>query len=236
MSIQLYDLVGKDGILLHSGNTAKAKAVLNLKKLKFNTIPLTFVEIHREIPKICDQGQWPPKVPVIVDPKHDGAIWDSWKIAEYLDEAYPDTPSVFNNNKPLHLFFEKYVINHLYPHFTKLVMLDIYNLLDEPSAAYFRESREKYFGATLEKFCEDKESARSQLKVTLSPIHDALKFTGWISGENVGYSDFILAGGFMLMKMGNPIEFENSLLNAFEDDVFRSWWTKVEPYVSGNGN
>ncbi|RUS34180.1 hypothetical protein BC938DRAFT_482077 [Jimgerdemannia flammicorona] len=34
--------------------------------------------------------------------------------------------------------------------------------------------------------------------------------------------------------MGNPIEFENSLLNAFEDDVFRSWWTKVEPYVSGN--
>ncbi|RUP45469.1 hypothetical protein BC936DRAFT_148135 [Jimgerdemannia flammicorona] len=117
----------------------------------------------------------------------DGAIWDSWKIIEYLDEAYPDTPSPFNNNKPLHLFFEAYVNKHLYLLLMKILFLDIYNRLDQLSAAYFRESREKAIGTTLEKFCEDKESARAEFKVALSPIHDALGFTGWISGENGEY-------------------------------------------------
>ncbi|RUO96812.1 hypothetical protein BC936DRAFT_141418 [Jimgerdemannia flammicorona] len=199
-------------------------------KLEFRTEALTYLELHKELPKICDQGQFPPTVPTITDSKRDGAIWDSFKIAEYLEEAYPEH-SIFGKAKSLHLFFQEYVSTFVTPAARNLLMVDqVREILDEPSAKYYRESREARLGKTLEELCGQPGNERRALKTALVPVHATIKKSGaFVSGSTVGYSDFILGGAFVWMQVVNVGELD-ILLDSFGDNVFRDWFARLDPY------
>ena len=85
MTLRLYDLAGADAERRFSPYCWRFRLALAHKGLPVETIPWRFTE--KEV--IAPSGQI--FVPVLVD--GDRWISDSWTIANYLEDTYPDTPS-----------------------------------------------------------------------------------------------------------------------------------------------
>ncbi len=79
--IEVYDLTGANS-LRFSPFCSRAKAALLYKGLDYTMVPIRFCDKD----KLAFSKQ--DRVPVITD---DGAVVsDSWKIAEYLEDRYPE--------------------------------------------------------------------------------------------------------------------------------------------------
>ena len=87
MGIQLYDLTGAQPERRFSPYCWRTKLALAHKGLAFDTISWRFTD--KDAIAFSGQG----RVPVLVD--GDRVVFDSWTIATYLEDAYPDRPSRF---------------------------------------------------------------------------------------------------------------------------------------------
>src|SRR3712207_5953960 len=87
----LYDLAGADPSLRFSPYCWRAKLALAHKGLAVETVPWRFTDKGA----IAFSGQG--RVPVLVDGER--TVSDSWAIALYLEEAYPDRPSLFKGSE-----------------------------------------------------------------------------------------------------------------------------------------
>ena len=87
MTILLYDLVGADPARPFSPHCWKVAMALAHKGLAFDSVPTPFTAV----PDV--EGGVSKTVPVIRD--GGAVVADSFAIAEYLEETYPDRPSLF---------------------------------------------------------------------------------------------------------------------------------------------
>ena len=143
MAITLYELVGRDD-LRFSPYCWRTRFALAHKGLDFDTVPVRFADKQ----PIAFSGQ--ERVPVIRD--GDRAVADSWAIACYLDEAYPDLPPLFASaaERAMARFVNSWSDLQVNPAFILLVVRDVYDNIDERDREYFLETREKRFGTTLD--------------------------------------------------------------------------------------
>lgn len=113
---------------------------------------------------------------------------DSFAIAEYLEEKYPDRPSLFGATqaeKNLQRFFESYVQSKVHPAIQRMVFQDMYHMQDDDNAHYFRTSREKSSGRPHAEIAGDRNENLRELKESLGLIHTALmRSDGWILGSH----------------------------------------------------
>src|SRR6185436_6817693 len=86
MSRKLYDLAGADPARRFSPYCWRTKLALAHKGLGVETVPWRFTE--KDV--IAFSGS--KLVPVLVD--GDCTVYDSWTIANYLEDTYPDAPSL----------------------------------------------------------------------------------------------------------------------------------------------
>src|ERR1700733_13700514 len=88
MAITMYDLAGTEANRRFSPYCWRAKMALAHKGLEVETVPWRFTE-----KSVVAQAGGKGRVPVLVD----GGRWmdESWTIAEHLEDAYPDRPSLF---------------------------------------------------------------------------------------------------------------------------------------------
>ena len=149
MSITLYDLAGAEAERRFSPFCWRTKMALAHKGLAVETVPWRFIEKDK-LPS-PNQG----RVPVIRDA--DAVVHDSSAIADYLEEHYPDRPSLFGGEvgRGLARFVQNWTETVLHIGLIRLVLLDIHRHLDPENQAYFRQDREKRFGMTLEDFVGD---------------------------------------------------------------------------------
>ena len=87
MTIKLYELAGAEDNRRFSPYCWRIRFALEHKQLEFETVACRFTDKH----VIAFSGQ--DKVPVLVD--GDEIVSDSWAIACYLEQTYPDRPSLF---------------------------------------------------------------------------------------------------------------------------------------------
>ena len=87
MTLRLYDLAGAQPERRFSPYCWRIRLALAHKNLPVETIPWRFTEKA----EIAASGQ--TLVPVLVD--GDRRIADSWTIANYLEDTFPDSPSLF---------------------------------------------------------------------------------------------------------------------------------------------
>jgi glutathione S-transferase len=87
MGMQLYHLAGADLERRFSPYCWRIKLALMHKGLPFDTIPWRFTEKKA----IAFSGQG--RVPVLID--GDQVVFDSWTIANYLEDRHPDRPCCF---------------------------------------------------------------------------------------------------------------------------------------------
>src|ERR1700675_4144229 len=87
MALKLFELVGTDARRPFSPYCWRTRMALAHKGLGAESIPWRFTE------KEAISAHKSEKVPVLLD--GDKSVVDSWVIANYLEDTYPDRPSLF---------------------------------------------------------------------------------------------------------------------------------------------
>jgi glutathione S-transferase len=190
VAIQLYDLAAAEDDRRFSPYCWRTKMALKHKGLEFETLPWRFTETDR----IEFTGS--TTVPVIVDGKR--AVYDSFEIAVYFDEAYPNRPGLFEGteSRALSLFMHHWAVRSLHPPLLRAILLDLYRHLHEKDKAYFRESREKRLGGRLEEIGSEPKKWLAEFRGALEPLRPALVQNPFVAGKGPGFADYIVFGTF----------------------------------------
>ncbi|MEH2241348.1 glutathione S-transferase family protein [Nostoc sp.] len=209
--IRLYDLAGAEDNRRFSPNCWRVRLALLHKGLPFETVPWRFTE--KETIAFSGQG----KVPVIVD--REQVVYDSWAIAQYLEENYPQYPSLFGGEvgKSLSRFTTDWVEAVLNPEIVRLIITDIYSHLHEKDKDYFRQTREKAFGATLEVISADREQRVVTFGNSLTPLRRTLQHQTFLAGQAPAWADYVVFSAFQWARSVSAFP----LLVA--DDPIFSW-------------
>jgi glutathione S-transferase len=197
MTIQLYDLATADPQLRFSPYCWRVKMALAHKGLTWEEIPWHFTEKDR----LPDPNAG--TVPILVD---DGkAVSDSWKIAGYLDERYPDRPLFACAEARSEALLIKFWIERtVQPFITRMGIADFLSALHEKDKPYFRETREKRFGMPIEQYMQDRDQARDGFRGALEPLRSMLAEQPYVAGDAAGYVDYIIFGALQWMRCGSP--------------------------------
>jgi glutathione S-transferase len=223
MAIQLYDLAGAEDDRRFSPYCWRVKMALKHKGLAFETIPWRYTE------KDVIEFTGSTTVPVIVDGKR--AVYDSWEIALYLEEAYPSRPGLFQGteSRALTHFFNHWTVRTVHVPLLRAIVLDIYHHLHPKDLAYFRETREKRLGAPLEQAGADPKKALAEVRAALEPMRPVLVQNQFIAGKGPGFADYCLFGAFQWARCVSPLR----LLEP-DDPVF-AWRERMLDLWDGYG-
>ena len=200
MTITLYDLAGDETDRRFSPFCWRTKMALAHKGLPVEAVPWRFTEKHR-LPS-PNQG----RVPVICDGER--VVHDSSAIADYLDETYPDQPSLFGGEaaRSLARFIQNWSETILHIGLIRLVLVDIHRHLGPADQAYFRQDREKRFGTTLEDFVGDRTARLPAFRASLDPLRRTVERQEFISGKSAAYPDYIVFGAFQWARAISDFE------------------------------
>ena len=211
MPIKVYDLAGQDDDCRFSPHCWRVRMALAHKGLAHETLPWRFTE--KDAIAFSAQGQ----VPVLVD--DDTTVSDSWRIADYLEETYPNKPSLFEGPQArAHgLFVKNWTERALHPAIIRVIILDLFAQLHEKDKAYFRESREQRFGTTLEDFAGDQAQNVAALRQVIAPLRETVGHQSYLGGDSPSFADFIVFGAFQWARAVSPAQ----LLAT--DDPVHAW-------------
>jgi glutathione S-transferase len=211
MAITMYDLAGAEAGRRFSPFCWRARMALAHKRLEVETVPWRFTEKDR-LPQPNDG-----RVPVIVDGGK--VVHDSSAIADYLDERYPDRPSLFHGGatRGLTKFVQNWTETVLQVGLVRMVVLDIWQHVGPADQAYFRESRETRFGATLEEVVKDRAARLPAFRASLDPLRRTVERQDFVCGSAPAYADYVVFGAFQWARSISDFE----LLAA--DDAIHSW-------------
>ncbi|SRR6266700_2483075 len=215
MSLKLYELVGTDAARPFSPYCWRTRMALAHKGLAAETIPWCFTD------KAAIAPHGSEKVPVLLH--GDSAVVDSWVIANYLEDSYPDRPSLFGGEggratgRMLNWWGDITVVGGMFP----LIVADIPAHLAPVDAAYFRKSREARFGKPLEEVAATRDQAVVGFRKTLDPLRLTLKSQPFLGGDAPNYADYIVFGPFQWARAVSPFR----LLE--EDDPIYAWREKL---------
>ncbi|MDW9373400.1 glutathione S-transferase family protein [Sinorhizobium meliloti] len=223
MTRKLYALSGADTSRPFSPHVWKTKLSLAHKGLAFDIAPVGFTEIPR-----LEQGAT-KIVPLLRDGEK--LVSDSFDIALYLEEAYPDRPPLFSGEggKAMARFVEGWSQTTLHPAIGRIAIMDIHDSLDPIDRAYFRASREERFGRPLEAVAEAGRGDLETFSAKLEPIRHMLKFQPFLGGDRPLFADYIVFGALQWARIVSP----HRLLAA--GDVVTDWFERCLDLHDGLG-
>lgn len=211
MGLQLYDLAGAEPERRFSPYCWRTKLALMHKGLPFDTMPWRFTD--KDALAFSGQG----RVPVLLD--GDRVVFDSWTIATYLEDSYPDRPSLFRGDggRAVTRFVNAWADSALAGGILRLVVTDIFAHLHEKDRAYFRETREKRLGATLEVLSANRDVDVLAFRKTLEPVRTVLVAQPYFGGEAPAYADYAVFGCFQWARCISPFPL------LLKDDPVWAW-------------
>jgi glutathione S-transferase len=150
-------------------------------------------------------------------------VADSWAIANYLEDHYPERPSLFGGEggravgRMINWWGDVTVVGGLFP----LIVADIPSHLKPVDAAYFRSSREARFGKPLEQVVAARDTSVEGFRRALDPLRLTLRTQPYLGGEAPNYADYIVFGAFQWARVVSPFK-----LLAENDPVY-AWREKL---------
>ncbi len=222
MTIVLYDLAGRDDRRF-SPHCWRTRMALAHKGLAHETRPTRFGDIG------AIGGGEIKTIPAIED--GDRLVVDSIEIARYLEATYPDRPSLFGGPGGIALtrFVENWCVAVLHAGLVPCIVLDIFEHLAPEDQAYFRESREKRFGRTLEEVQSQREARVETLRTNLQPLRMTLGKAPYLGGETPLYADYVVFGALQWARAVSPFQ----ILAA--DDPIKAWFERCLDLHEGLG-
>ncbi|MBC7279914.1 glutathione S-transferase family protein [Hoeflea sp.] len=195
MTVILHDLIGADPARPFSPHCWKVTMALAHKGLPFERSNVCFTKV----PEV--EGGVSKTVPVIRDGTQ--VIADSFLIAAYLEETYPDRPSLFGGEggQAMARFIEAWTQSTLYAALGVIALKEIHDMLAPEDQAYFRTSREARMGKTLEQVTERREAEIEGFSAKLTPLRAMLKSQPWIGGSSPLFADYIVFGALQWVRV-----------------------------------
>jgi len=223
MTILLYDLVGRDASRPFSPHCWKAAMALAHKGLDFESVPTPFTAV----PGV--EGGISKIVPVIRD--GDKTVSDSFSIALYLEDAYPDRPTLFGGEggKAMARFIERWSQLTIHPYLGSAALMDIHDVLAPEDQEYFRRSREARFGKRLEEVPAGREAGLAAFRASLEPLRSMLSYQPWIGGASPLFADYIVFGAFQWVRITSPFQ------TLAADDPVAEWFARCLDLHGGIG-
>jgi len=218
--IILYDLASNLKQQAWSPNCWKTRYVLNYKKLPYETVYVSYPDIEQTwktlgLSPLAEQPS--TTLPVISVSSVGGGppsvVADSFKIAIFLDNEFPDTPAVIPpNTGALQASWINTLNMMVLPTFRPLLVANIVGHLDERGAAYFRRTREKAWGMPLEQLAPPgvkRDEAMEKMKHSLNRLAGMLNVNAgeegagdWVMGsQGPTLADFALGGTLFWLKL-----------------------------------
>lgn len=204
--ITLFELCGEDTDVRFSPFVWRIRLILENKGISFNSEPVTFLN------KDAMAGSGFEKVPTI---RHgDQWLTESFKIARYLDEQFPEKSIFKGASKTQALLLNNWVDRHLVAPIFPMIAADIVKVLGEEDYAFFRKSREAVLGRTLEEAAEGRHDARENLIADLASLESILAETTFFGGDEPDFLDLCILGSLMwphVVSSFDPIEGSTAL-------------------------
>jgi glutathione S-transferase len=185
--LELWELGGR-GDCRFSTFSWRTRLALHHKGLAFALHPVSISDKAA----IAFSGQ--DKVPIL---KHsDRVISDSWAIALYLEQEFPDRPSLFGGEvgETLTQVFNVWTDRELIPALVPYFMRDVLDCVNEADAAHLRGQIEAAVKKSLEELAAEREKALTTFRRKLQPVRKALDKKSFLGGTASTYADYILFG------------------------------------------
>lgn len=200
MSRTLYDLAGAEPDRRFSPYCWRTKLALAHKGLDVDTVPWRFNE--KGVIAFSGQG----RVPVLVDGEQ--IVADSWTIATYLEDTYPDQPSLFGGDggRAVSRFINGWADGVVLGGMIRFIVHDIYGHLHDDDRGYFRQSREQRFGMKLEELGIDRETKVATFRQSLEPMRTMLATQPYFGGAAPAYADYAVFGCFQWARCISPFQ------------------------------
>ena len=215
MTLKLFELVGTDETRPFSPYCWRIRMALAHKGLSAESIPWCFTDKSAIAPHRSE------KVPVLLD--GETSVVDSWVIANYLEDTYPDRPSLFGGEggravgRMLNWWGDIAIVGGLFP----LIGADIHGHLKPEDADYFRRTREARIGKSLEDAMAGRDKSVEGFRRTLDPMRLTLKTQPYLGGDAPNYADYIVFGGFQWARVVSPFKL------LAENDPIYAWREKL---------
>ncbi len=207
--ITLYDLALREGQTISPFVWATKYAIAH-KGFDIDLVPGGFTGIvertggrTERLPAIVDDGKW---------------VLDSWLIAEYLDETYPERPTLIGS-KPVEIatkFIENWLWSTVLREWMPNIVQDYRDAVLEVDWDYVTRTRTPP-GKTLEEVQAGREDRLPLVPPKLELLRGALKETPWLGGDSPNYTDYRALAVFLFMSAvaTTPV--------LTEDDPIRDW-------------
>ncbi len=221
MPLKLYERIAADD-RRPSPFCWRARFALAHKGLAPEIVGIRFTEADRL--EFSGQG----RVPIIVD--GDQVVPDSWQIAAYLEETYPDQPSLFGGSggKELTRMLNHWVDATLQRALAEPFIPSLHAILDPEDRAYFRKTRETTWGCTMEQLQNERKKYLTAFPAVLEPLRLKLGETPFICGEEPAYGDYLVFAVFQWARCTDPAD----ILPA-EDTRLRAWRARMLDLFGG---
>ena len=195
--ITLWELKGRDG-RRYSLFSWRTKMALKHKGLAFESQPVLMSD------KAAIAFSGGKTVPVIKD--GETVVRDSWKIAEHLEDRYPQAPTLFGGaiGRGVTQAYNTWVDRTLVPAMMPVIVADVHERVDPMDDAYFRQQFEGFLKCTLEEARTRRPQALERLARALEPMQATLKRQAFICGSAPAYGDYILFSVFQWARITSP--------------------------------
>jgi glutathione S-transferase len=224
MRLTFYERVGFEG-RRPSPFSWRIRYALAHKGIDFDVRPVRFADVET-IRRLSGQHL----TPIIA---HNGKVThETWDIANYLEDQFPDRPSLFGGvaAKGMARFINVWSDTQLSPPLRRVIYADFPAVLDPGDRAYFRSTRERDLGMSLEEACADPESKLAIFQQAYAPIERTLASQPYICGGSPAYADYVVFSVFQMARLGCPKEV------IAQGSVLADWRTRMIALYDRLGN
>lgn len=218
--ITLYELEGAGG-RNYSLFSWRTRMALVHKGLAFESHPVPMSD------KAAIAFSGGKTVPIIRDGEK--VVRDSWKIAEHLEDAYPQAPSLFGGAigrglaQTFNIWADRTLVSAMLP----VIVADVHERIDPVDRDYFRSMMEGLLKARLEDTLAGRDKAAERLGRTLDPLRAALKRQPFVCGASPAYADYIVFSVFQWARVMSPYKI------LADDDPLAAWRERLLDLHSG---
>jgi glutathione S-transferase len=195
--IELWELGGKNE-RRYSLFSWRTRMALRHKGLEFKSTPVAMSD------KAVIAFSGGKTVPIIKD--GETVVRDSWRIAEYLEDKYPERPTLFGGaiGRGVTQAFNTWVDRAVVPAMMPVIVADVHERVDSADEDYFRRQFEGFLKCTLEQARERAPQAEERLKRVLEPLEATLKRQPFVCGAAPAYADYILFSVMQWARITSP--------------------------------
>ena len=199
MGLIFYERVGHEG-RRPSPFSWRIRYALAHKGADYELRPVRFADVEN-VRAVSGQHL----TPVVVDGSR--VVHETWDIACYLEERFPDRRSLFGDDtgRGMARFINAWSVQ-LGPPLQRVIYADFPAVLDIADREYFRTTRERQLGMSLEAACADPAEKLAAFQQACAPLERTLSVQPFVCGSVPVYADYIVFSIFQMARLGNPKE------------------------------